>query len=665
MTAFNIVNRSPDGSAYFSELGMGGWLSGTIVKMVSNTFNGVFTPFDFLEIRMAAVPNFPQLFFRVSGHFNFITDETPGGQGPYVEAGSLIYLIEVVDENGTVFNSLSGINFAINSNKTTFSVNSINEFANSFQFGETPDIAVLMNDNDDMTGNTGDELLFGFDGSDRIFGGGGADELAGGSGNDTLVGGAGADKLYGEAGNDLIVGYTVGDQIDGGAGFDIWALAGTFASGLGLQPRINYAAVNFVDIEAIKITYGEIVLNSNQVGGTSTVQTILAGSASRDSLRVIMASGETVINLSAVNFSGWENFSGNMDRISLIGSSMGDTILGSQKNDVIFGSGGEDTLQGLGGDDVITGADQIDILRGGDGGDRLNGFAGNDMLFGDDGFAGGGDDTLAAGDGNDLIYAGRGFNLVDGGTGVDTIDYRFAMTNIVGGVAYEVSLSVNLTTVVDPTGTTGFASSYMDILTPEITTPVLRDFLVGIENVNGSNYDDRITGNGFDNRLNGFSGNDVILSAAGNDVLDGGIGNDFLNGGAGNDTIIGGDGVDRLFGGSGNDVLAGGTGVDYFYFNTALSATTNRDIITDFNLVGDVIVLENSIFTGLTATGGLVATLFKNLSLGPIDANDHILYNDTTGGLFYDADGSGAGAAVIIAVLSASPSVTAADFLVI
>ena len=63
MTAFNIVNRSPDGSTYFSELGMGGWLSGTIVKMVSNTFNGVFTPFDFLEIRMAAVPDFPQLFF--------------------------------------------------------------------------------------------------------------------------------------------------------------------------------------------------------------------------------------------------------------------------------------------------------------------------------------------------------------------------------------------------------------------------------------------------------------------------------------------------------------------------------------------------------------------------------------------------------------------------
>ena len=664
MPTFTIVNRNPDGTTYFAQQGMGGWLSNPIVEMVEGTFNGSFTPMDFLTIQMSAVPGFPQLFFRVSGHFNFVTGETPDGPNTFVQAGSIINLIEVIDEFGTVFNSLSGIIFAINSNKTTIANDAINAFANSFGPGESPDIAVLMNGNDYVTGNTGAEFLFGFSGNDTMFGGGGSDQLAGGAGNDTLVGGAGADILSGEAGNDLIVGYSAGDSIDGGADFDIWALTGVFASGFGLQPQLNYTSVNFLNIEAIKVTYGEIVLNSNQVGGASTVQTIFAGSAGRDALRVVMAPGATVLSLAAVNFVNWNNYSGQFDRISLIGSSVSDVIDGSQMNDVIFGSGGGDTLRGLAGDDVISGADENDILRGGNGADRLNGWGGNDTIVGDDSFVGGGDDTVNAGAGNDLIITGRGFNLVNGGTEIDTIDYRFPMSNIVGGVAYPVSLSVNLSTVIDPTGATGPATSYMDIASPEVSTPVLRDFLTGIENVNGSNYDDRITGNTLANRLSGFVGNDTIFGAGGNDVIDGGLGLDVLNGGTGNDTIVGGDGVDRLFGTQGNDVLAGGAGADLFFFNTALSSTTNRDVITDFNLVGDVIALENAIFTGLTVTGGLAAAVFKNLNLGPVDANDRILYNDTTGALLYDADGSGAGVAIVFATLLGSPTITAADFLV-
>ena len=665
MSIFTIENRSPNGVNYFAEEGMGGWTYCPIIEMVSRTANGTYSGMDYISMQMSAVAGFPQLYFRIYGNFTFVNGITSGGNGPYVQAGSPINLIEVIDGFGTVYSSLSGINFSFNSDKTTTAIEPINLFANSFRPGENPDVAALMAGNDTVNGSNGTEFLYGYNSHDTLFGFDGSDALYGGFGNDTLVGGGGADDLYGGAGDDVISSYTPGDYIDGGDNFDIWALIGTVAVGPGPQPVINVTGVSFFGIEAIEINYGELALNSNQVGGTSTVQIVYAGTNSREAMQVLIAPGATSINLSAVQFIDWNNFSGDFDRITLVGNLGANTIDGSQKNDVIFGNGGVDVLRGLGGDDVINGGVANDILRGGDGGDNLNGYGGNDTLIGDDSFAGSGDDAVDAGVGNDLIITGRGFNLVNGGIGIDTIDYRFAMTNIVGGVPYPVTLTVNLSTVVDPTGASGPASSYMDIATPITSTPVLRDFLVGIENVNGSNYDDRITGNGFDNRLNGFSGNDVILSAAGNDVLDGGIGNDFLNGGAGNDTIIGGDGVDRLFGGPGNEVLSGGTGADYFYFNTPLNATTNRDIITDFNLVGDVIVLENAIFTGLTATGGLGATLFKNLTLGPTDANDRILYNDTTGGLFYDADGSGAGAAVIIAVLSASPSVTAADFLVI
>ena len=47
------------------------------------------------------------------------------------------------------------------------------------------------------------------------------------------------------------------------------------------------------------------------------------------------------------------------------------------------------------------------------------------------------------------------------------------------------------------------------------------------------------------------------------------------------------------------------------------------------------------------------------------DADDRIVYNQATGQLFYDADGSGAGAAVHFATLTARRPSPRADFTVI
>ena len=58
--------------------------------------------------------------------------------------------------------------------------------------------------------------------------------------------------------------------------------------------------------------------------------------------------------------------------------------------------------------------------------------------------------------------------------------------------------------------------------------------------------------------------------------------------------------------------------------------------------------------------------VFKNLTTGgAVDATDRILYNDTTGAIFYDADGSGATAAIQFATLTGSPTITNADFFVV
>ena len=124
--------------------------------------------------------------------------------------------------------------------------------------------------------------------------------------------------------------------------------------------------------------------------------------------------------------------------------------------------------------------------------------------------------------------------------------------------------------------------------------------------------------------------------------------------------------ANRLEGGTGNDTLTGGAGADLFAFTTLPSATTNLDTITDFAIGVDKIQLENAIFTALTATGALGATMLRSGAgiSAAADSDDYLIYNTSTGALYYDADGNGAGAAVQFAVLTGNPLLTAGDFVV-
>ena len=445
MAQFQIVNRSPDGSTYFSEEGMGGWTHLTITEMVSRGFNGSFIEKDYVTMPMSAVAGFPQLYFRVYGDFNFISKLTSGGgNGTFVAAGSPIDSVEVIDANGNVYSRLTGINFSFNTDKTTFAIEPINAFANSFRPGEAPDIPTMMSGIDYLTGTAGSEVLYGYAGNDDVYGYGGTDDLYGGNNNDRLYGGNGADNLYGDAGNDTIFEYTAGDYIDGGADFDTWALTGVYSTGAGLSPQFDYRSVNLFNMEAVRITYGDIVFNSNQVGGTSTIQTVVGGSIYRDSIVITAASGGG-INLANVTFIDWNNYSGEFDLITLLGSASAETIDGSQKNDFIWGYEGANIIRGNGGDDIIRGADlSADILRGGDGADTLYGFGGDDILVGDDDTslnpaALRGDDTLYGGTGDDTIYGLSGFNRIDGGDGSDTVDYRFTINTFENGISYPVA----------------------------------------------------------------------------------------------------------------------------------------------------------------------------------------------------------------------------------
>jgi Ca2+-binding RTX toxin-like protein len=143
------------------------------------------------------------------------------------------------------------------------------------------------------------------------------------------------------------------------------------------------------------------------------------------------------------------------------------------------------------------------------------------------------------------------------------------------------------------------------------------------------------------------------------------LGDDVLFGQLGRDNLQGGEGNDTLYGGKDNDTLQGGNGADSFVFDTAL-ASAGIDTITDFVSGTDKIVLENAIFTTLGA-GALSAGAFE-VGAAAASASARIVYNQTTGALFYDADGNGAGAAVQIAIIGVTathPTLTAGDFTVI
>jgi serralysin len=123
-----------------------------------------------------------------------------------------------------------------------------------------------------------------------------------------------------------------------------------------------------------------------------------------------------------------------------------------------------------------------------------------------------------------------------------------------------------------------------------------------------------------------------------------------------------------IAGGDGRDELTGLAGQDRFLFDTPLNAATNVDRITDFNPGIDTILLDQDIFSSSLGLGNISE---GELAFGTAaqDANDRIVYDQTTGALFYDNDGVGGNAQVQFATLDAingtRPFLTNLDFLVV
>lgn len=115
---------------------------------------------------------------------------------------------------------------------------------------------------------------------------------------------------------------------------------------------------------------------------------------------------------------------------------------------------------------------------------------------------------------------------------------------------------------------------------------------------------------------------DIISAAAGDDNIMGAEGTDFMFGGMGDDIVRGGQGDDVVVGNEGSDLLISGEGSDIYEFFADQFVEGDTDVILDFEIGQDAIVVVGSTDvayndqTGLVSVDGMdVASLDAGLDL--------------------------------------------------
>ena len=434
--------------------------------------------------------------------------------------------------------------------------------------------------------------------------------LQGGDGRDLIRGGGGADTLTGGrdtlASRDINNTIPVKDLADQTESYDVGdALYG----GRGSDVLLGGAGNDFLKGGAGSDTFYGQAGSDVFVGG--------AGSDTVDytkespfqlivNLRTNTAEGGTG---SGDTYFSIENLIGSNDRI--------DRFIGTHAANHFIGNGGGDVFTGGGGNDTLDGGADGDILKGG---------AGDDLLFG-----------------------GSEQDALHGGKGTDTVSY------ITSAAGVRVDLSTGL-------GSRGDAEGPVQIV--GVGAVIKGDQLFSIENLIGSNFDDKLTGDSGVNVLSGGLGKDTLNGGGASDQLIGGRGHDTADfagatsavlvnladrlgggdamrsienaaGSAGDDTLIGSDakntlvgqgGNDTLRGGAGNDVLVGdflpipvsGVGMGGGYTTLPPDATNNSvatavDLSHNFTLVADADIANATTapHTTIAATGNGLAGYYS------------------------------------------------------
>jgi Ca2+-binding RTX toxin-like protein len=428
-----------------------------------------------------------------------------------------------------------------------------------------------------------------------------------------LSGGRFADRLFGDDQDNVLEGAGGADVLDGRAGRDFasyrFSLAGVTASLFDPTQNTGDAA-------------GDTYVSIEHLWGTGSVDTLIGDN---DVNQLRGGAGADVLNgMGGFDYANYRDSNVGLT-VSLAtpssntGDAAGDTfvsiegLVGTALTDTLIGNGQANRLDGSGGADTLNGGGGTDLAR------YRSSSVGVTV-------------SLETPSSNTGDAAGDTYTLIEGLQGSDFAD------NLTGNAGRNYLIGGDGADVLNGGGSFDFASYQVDDITVGVTASLAApgsntgdaagDTYTSIEGLIGSKLGDTLIGNG------------------GANTLQGDLGNDILNG---------------LFG---SDTLTGGKGRDGFVFNTVLNAATNVDTITDFRAVDDTVRLDNAIFTDL-GTGVLDADAFFVIGGSEVaDAEDRILYNQSTGALIYDTNGNAEGGQTQFATLTANLTLTNSDFFV-
>jgi Ca2+-binding RTX toxin-like protein len=386
---------------------------------------------------------------------------------------------------------------------------------------------------------------------------------------------------------------------------------------------------------------------------------------------------------------------------TIFGSANGDDIIGGRNggNDLIYGGLGRDFIKADAGNDTIFGGDDNDtysltetfwegaayrgaIVNLGTG-IAIDSWGGTDTLLGIERVEGSRMADRFTGSENDEQFMGlRGNDTINGGAGQDIV--RYDRDAEWGGF---LGVSVNLATGV---ATDGWGNT---------------DRLSNIESVYGTSGNDTLIGNGADNLFSSGGGVDDVRGAAGWDIADfwrddvmtgvivnlgrssgqvrndgygnvenltgieeiwgsfradnftgNGVANSFY-GDQGADTLSGGGGNDTLNGGAGRDRLTGGADADVFVFDSWDGSNAFGDTITDFVSGTDRLAFATGDFNGMDTV-----LRFQNGTSAGGSGASWFYFDTSSDRLFWDRDGVGGAAAVVVATLTGVTTLAATDF---
>jgi len=496
------------------------------------------------------------------------------------------------------------------------------------------------------TGHGMDTLI----GIENVSGTAYADTLTGNGGDNWIWGEGGNDTLSGGGGNDLVETDTGNSTLDGGTGNDTAAFQGSdsFTTGVAVSLALQGSAQTVATGSSMTLTNFENLSgslhddnltgdgNDNIIAGNTGNDTLLGG-AGNDTL---YGDGSIAVDTHGLGYSGQITTTADVGAVDATLTDGNDTLDGGAGDDIMNGGGGTDTASfaswteavtvglGTGGNgfatndagtendtlisiENISGSAFNDFINGNNDANTLTGGDGGDALFGR-----GGDDILIGCNGNDFLRGSDGADTLDGGAGYDRVS-SFVPTPVVG-----IHFDLNIQGVAQDTGQG-------------------MDTLIGIEHASGTTLGDTLIGNSGDNWL--WDGSDGLAGGGtGDDTLTGGDGNDLLETGGGNDTLSGGTGTDTLSF-LGGHVEISAAGVTYSLALQGAAQDTEQGMM---NTSGFENVSGSLFDDALTGNSGANIILgdFGNDTLSGGDGND-TLYGD--GRIWVDTADSAGGSGPI------------------